>query len=444
MIHELRRWITSKLTFLDEHTLEVVQKSSASLVVKALGMGIGFLISVALGRFLGPEGLGIINLSKQITGLLVVFGMVGYRQAIIKEVSISYTNKNWERLGNVMYTAYWVTGGITLMITIVSIFFTPWLASEVFDEPKLTFPLMVALIVMVPQVFSRIFSSGLIGFRKIWQSNLVDQTLSSFVTGGILFFLWYNSYEINVNRVAIAYGIGKVVVTISIGFYWKAIYSYDFKRELVFKKLFKLSFPLFIVAITAILISKVPVVLLGWIANSREVGLYTVAVKMALLSSFFLSVTNSTVGPKIAALFEKGKIKEMERMIQQVTKGLTLIGGIPLILFFLFGADILGIWGSEFKEAYWLLNILALGQFVNLATGAVGLIMIMTGHERVQSRLSMAFAVLNVLLAIIFISLYGAIGAAISTAIIFAVSNLTQMFFVRHLLNIRTITFINW
>ena len=188
-----------------------------------------------------------------------------------------------------MHTAYWLNGGVTLALSVILIFLSPWLANTVFNEPRLQYPLMIALLVMTPQVFSRIFSSGLVGYRKIWQSNLVEQTLSIAITGILLVILWLLKREITVNVVAVCYAIGRVGVTISVGFYWKSLYQFKSKRSVISKQLLKTSIPLLIITITSILVSNADVIILGALADVKQVGLYSVAARIALLTSFFFT-----------------------------------------------------------------------------------------------------------------------------------------------------------
>ena len=101
-----------------------------------------------------PKGLGIINLSNRIIKILLVVGLLGMRQVIIKEVAIAHNKKDLTHIGNVMHTAVLLNGGITLLLTVIFILLSPWLANEVFNEPKLTYPLIAFLIVITPQIFS--------------------------------------------------------------------------------------------------------------------------------------------------------------------------------------------------------------------------------------------------------------------------------------------------
>jgi len=149
---------------------------------------------------------------------------------------------------------------------------------------------------------------------------------------------------------------------------------------------------------------------------------------------------NATVAPKIASLYEQSKIPELEKMIHRVTSGLFVIGLLTLVTYVLLGKYILTIWGNEFKQAYWILVILSTGQFINLGTGAVGLLLVMTGHERIQSRISLTFVLFNLLLNYFMIRLYGATGAAIATAITTAGDNITRMVAAKIKIGISTIS----
>ncbi|AEI14047.1 polysaccharide biosynthesis protein [Flexistipes sinusarabici DSM 4947] len=428
--------LKKKISFLDEHTLEVYSKSFASTIVKFSGTVIGLFVTILLSRTIGAGGLGIINLSNRIINILIIFGLLGMRQVIIKEVAIAYSKKNYSHIGNVMHTAYFFNGSITLIITISFILISPWMSYNLFNEPRLSYPLMIFLIALTPQMLSILFSSAFVGYRKIWQSNLVEQTLSIAITGLLLIFLWFSKYSLSIINVAICYAIGRIFVTVFVFFYWKLLYKYKSKRKLIVKKLAKTSLPLFVVSISGILLSNTDVIIMGIFRSAEEVGIYTIATRLAFLCVFFLQIANSSLAPKIASLYENNDIKQMEKMIQRVTVGLLFIGIFIFTVFVLFGDKILSIWGNEFVNAYWALVILSFGQMVNIGTGAIGTIMVMTGNEKVQSKVSLLFALLNVILCVFFVKSFGLIGAAISTALIFTFSNIVKVILVRKLVGI--------
>lgn len=421
-----------KITFkLDIHSLEVVKKSLSSIVVKALGVVFGLGLSIFLARTIGAEGLGIINLSNRIVSVMLVLGLFGMSKVIIKEVAIAHNKKDLEHIGNVMHSAYWLNGLITISLSILLILASPWVASSIFEEPKLTYPLIIAFVVMTPQVFSRIFSSGLIGFRKIWQSNLVDQALSICLTSVLIFVTWLFVQELSVNMVATCYAIGRVGVTLSVGLYWKKNYKNNVSSKRIFEKLLKIAKPLFFISIAGIVINSSDIIILGFFTEAKDVGIYVVASRIALLTSVLLQITNSALSPKIAALYAENNIKSLEEMIKRITKGLFFIG-LFVFLFFIFSGNwILSIWGEEFEEAYWILIILGFGQLVNLTTGAVGIILIMIGYEKTQRNISICFMMVFLILSFTIIPIYGALGASIASATTVVGINITKLIYVK-------------
>ncbi|MFT5672229.1 MAG: O-antigen/teichoic acid export membrane protein [Polaribacter sp.] len=424
-------FIRNKISRIDTHTLEVIKNASSSTLVKVVGMLASIIVSIILGRTLGADGLGIIGLANRIANLLLIVALFGMPKVLIKEIAIAHNNKNWQHIGNCIRTSYVLNGIISILIVTLFLLLTPFLIQNVFYKPQLTIPLSIAIVMIVPMVFSRIHSSGLIGLRKIWQSNLVEQTLSILVVALLLLVFILLEIKITLINVALMYAIGRITVTLTVGIYWQNLFSYSNKKMILTSKLLKTAIPLFIVSATGVILASSNIIMLGWLSNSTEVGLFTVGARIALLTSFFLQVTNSAVAPKIATLYQKKNIDELEIMIQKVTGVLFFIGLITFITLFFGGEWILGVWGNEFKEAYWTLIILGVGQLINLSTGAVGIILVMTGHEKVESSLSMIFIPLNLFLNFLFISLWGGLGAAIATAISVSGINIARTILVK-------------
>ncbi len=105
-------------------------------------------------------------------------------------------------------------------------------------------------------------------------------------------------------------------------------------------------------------------VMLGWLSNAREVGFYSVAARIRLIHKFFLAISISTLSPKIASLYAEKKMKELEKMIQQITKGLFFLGIGTIAVYFFAGKYILNLWGEEFIASYWVLIIITSVSFL--------------------------------------------------------------------------------
>ena len=98
----------------------------------------------------------------------------------------------------------------------------------------------------------------------------------------------------------------------------------------------------------------------------------------------------------------------------------------------------MGIFGNSFKSGAFILVILALGQFINVITGSVGYLLMMSGNERLLRNNIIFIAVLNLTLNLLLIPKYGILGAAISTSVSLALQNIISMVIVKYRLGIWT------
>jgi O-antigen/teichoic acid export membrane protein len=102
---------------------------------------------------------------------------------------------------------------------------------------------------------------------------------------------------------------------------------------------------------------------------------------------------------------------------------------IGIILIF-FGKVFLSIYGTDFAIGLSSLRILCIGQLVNASVGSVGLLLIMTGHERDSAWGIGLGAIANVILNFLLIPPWGIDGAAIATSSSMVIWNIILMWFV--------------
>jgi len=426
---------------LDLHTLEVLILSSKSLVVKVFAVIFSVLISLFLGNTIGAKGIGIINLANQVIALILVFSLLGVGQIVIKRVAIAFENQNWKKISNVVYNTFLINGGITFLFTIILILSSGWISEVVFKQPDLKIPLIISSIVLLPQIFSRIFASFLVGYKKVWQSQLVDQALSVFLVAIGLLVLWLMKIEITINKVALLYALSLIITTVTIGTYWLKLSKINFSNTFLDKGLFKESFPLLIVNSSLLLSQNIDIIMLGLLSDIKSVGLYAVASRLALLTSFILQISTATLANKISVLYGNDKIKELEKMLQQISKYLGIIGLFILVFFIFLGKIILSFWGVDFIPAYSILIILSVGQFFNIASGPVTNILALTNHGKALRNITIGTIALNIILNYFFIINFDANGAAMATSITTILNMAICFYYIRNKLNIRILNF---
>ena len=183
------------------------------------------------------------------------------------------------------------------------------------------------------------------------------------------------------------------------------------------KNILNISIPMMFTSSIMFLMSWTDTILLGIYRLENEVGIYSVAVKISMLTSITLFSINSISAPKFSELYSSNQITNFNNLIY-VSSRLIFWSTMPiLIIILLFHVDLLEYFGKEFQLAKWPLCILLIGQFINALSGSVGFILQMTGKQNTFKNIALISLLLNILLNIVLIPKYGLIGAATSSVI---------------------------
>jgi O-antigen/teichoic acid export membrane protein len=196
--------------------------------------------------------------------------------------------------------------------------------------------------------------------------------------------------------------------------------------------------PNFLTVITDTGMASIDTLLLAFFAISNVgLGQYAAAFKFSNFISIPLISLNTMFAPTISELYSKGEVKKLEVMFKVVTKW-TLVLSLPIFgVATLFSPSLLALSGGGFIAAWPLLIAFSVGGILNAGTGCVGYMLLMTGHQKLSFLNSLMGIVVNVVLSIILVPHYGAMGVAIGTGLAICVLNLLRLLQVRILLKIQ-------
>ena len=415
----------------NKDNVDIISKGGLSLVMKIIGLVSAFAISLLIGRTLGLEEYGLIELSNRLGYFVLVIALFGMENIVLKEVSIAFQNKNWAHISNAIYTTVRLNGLIGFAVVGLFYILTPYVCKTIFDNIKLIEPLRIILLAVFFQTMSRSFIAAINGVRKIWQANLLGQALA-LVFVFLIFCVFYITGKATLINAAYSYLCGQILVFLITYTYWFIIKPKHGNVKKVFQKQFvKPARRLLLSSGSGIISASSAIVILGIMESPEEVGLFNLASRLAMLTVVVLEVLNTVLAPRVASLYSENKIEELQRLITPVFYFLVLCGILSFFIFLVFGDDLVLLWGDEFGGAYKYLLVIAVGQFVNLSTGAVGVLLVMSNNEKLLSRISFASMIASILLNVLFISLYGGIGACIATMILLMGENIYKVFVIR-------------
>lgn len=179
-----------------------------------------------------------------------------------------------------------------------------------------------------------------------------------------------------------------------------------------------------------IILTESDTIMVGSILGPSEAGMYGAAVKTAEWVSFILTIINIVVAPSFTALYTKGDIEGLQKLVSTVALWILWPSLVISLFLIIFSQPILGIFGSEFVAANWPLKILVLGQVINAWCGSVGYLMFMTGYQNKSVVVFVYATIINIVLNAIAIPQIGIVGAAAATAFTLGMRNIWLSFLV--------------
>lgn len=419
----------------DVHLREVIQGASIAFVIKIAGTILAFAFNVVLARLLGADGAGIYYLALTVVTIASLLGKVGLDNALVRFTAANASNGHWGRVAALSRKGIRFSALISGLVTVAVIALSPWLSTTVFNEPRLMWPLRLMALAIIPFSLLTLNSALLRGLKKIRDSTIVRAVAVPLISLPLLLILgriW------DVEGAVIAYLLANSVVWLFSISVWRRAVPYPRNTEGRFdtKLLIATSIPLFWIDMLNYAMSSSSTLFLGIWLDSEAVGIFGIALRTTLLMRFILESTNSIVAPKIAALYEKNDMGALGTLMRNVSISLAVVAAPLLILFFIAPHWILSMFGREFAGGAAALAILAAGQYVNVATGSVGQLLLMTGHEKVLRNNVIINAALNLALNLWLIPIYGLVGAAIANSATLAIKNLITVYLAKKYLSI--------
>jgi len=410
----------------DTHMRDVLKGAYIAFIIKVFAVTATFGMNLFIARVLGAEGSGIFFLALTIITIISVLSRLGMENAIVRFISENVAVKKNEKVIGIYNKVIKYVSVASLIISAILYLYSPWISVEIFGKTSLDKPLQIFSLSIFPLALLTINAHALQGLR--WIGSYV-----SVISLGVpLLTLILSVFFINADGVyTFIYSfLLATMFTLFLSFllWWFASKPFRYHgSEFQNRELFNLSFPMYTANILNITITWAPLLMLGVWESSENIGIYNAATKTAMLIGFIILSVNSIIAPKFAALYKNNEMKNLEKVARGSTKIMVFLAFPFLILFIFFSDSVMLLFGEEFVSGSSVLLVLAVGQFINVATGSVGYLLQMTGYERaVRNTLFISFF-LMFSFSIFIIPLYGILGAASVSATILATQNIIMM-----------------
>ncbi len=180
------------------------------------------------------------------------------------------------------------------------------------------------------------------------------------------------------------------------------------------------------------------ILLLGLLWVGTDISVMAIAMKLTTLISFIIIAVNRVLAPQIASKYEKADIADLQLIITKSARFMWLFCLPAILLIIVFSKELLILIDQAYAEYSKVLIMLAIGQVVNVLTGNVGLLLSMTGHEKVQKNILIVSLLVSLAMGFMLVPEYGPFGASIMMTRNIALVNLSSYFYVLTKLKLNT------
>ncbi|NJE26460.1 flippase [Thermococcus sp. MV5] len=393
-----------------------------------ISMFFGFLSRAIIARYFTTSEYGVFNLALTVLSIALVIATLGFQNALPREVAF-YKEKEPSRVRDLISTALIIVVVNSLIWTAI-LFLEAGSISQVFDEARLAYALKIMAFALPFSALIGTMISISRGFGRVREQVYFQNILYPILW--LIFVLSLTILNLPFASIFYVYLLAQSLKFFVLIFevyrikLFELKFSFDLKLG---KELVVFSLPLMFVGILNFLMTWTDTLMLGYYKSSEVVGLYSAASPLARLIPIFLNSAGILYAPIVTSLYAQGKIKEMGKVYQILTKWIFLLTLPIFSVMFLFPeATILFIFGEKYISAAPALQILALGFMFHTFLGLNGLTLVVIGQPKLNM-IGDTFAVVsNVVLNVLLIPKYGIVGAAVATAVSYFVANVFRSF----------------
>ncbi|MCF6297292.1 MAG: oligosaccharide flippase family protein [Flavobacteriaceae bacterium] len=412
---------------------ELLKKSIYFLLFRGGGLLFGYFFTLFITNYYGANVWGVIALCFTVFLFTGVLGRLGIDVYLVKY--FSKENKPFENTG-VFFRVLVISFLVSLLLSLFLYLFRDLIIIDVFKKPSL-FPYFIWTIASIP-LWNIVIICG--GLQRALQNNnwfaFFDNPgrflLSSLLLTLTLFFWRDNPLNIIISHF---YGVLFLAILALIKTF-RSIKNITFETNKSSFIFLKESFPIMISALILVLLGGLDVFFIGVYETEGVVAIYSVSQKLAMLSVLSLQAVNSILAPKIAKYYNENNHYDAQKLIDFATRINTYITFVIVGVIIIFNSFLLGLFGEAFLEGKVTLFLLCIGQIISALSGSVGIILLMTGNQKIFRNITLFALLINILINIILIPIYGIIGAAIATIVSISFWNIYGAYYLKKKLNI--------
>ncbi|HEV2088193.1 MAG TPA: oligosaccharide flippase family protein [Cryptosporangiaceae bacterium] len=429
--------------------LRGVARSGAVSTVGSLATSLlGFLVVVQVSRGLGAEGVGAFSVAVAIAMVLGVAGRLGTDTAMVRTVPRLRELGRQADIRIAVRAAVVPVGVVTTGLAGLLWLLAPWVAPPLFGEipvaesvalmrvAALTVPLAAACYVALQAI------SGLGTIVPLTVVESITKPAARCLFIAIALFAGAGVFGVTVAW-ALPVLLGAVMAGWMLRRRLRGLSLVDAAQPdpvATRREVWRFAGPRGVAAVFEVAGLHVGVVLLSALAGAAAAGVYSSVLRLALVGMLGLQALRLAVAPQISRMLTEGDVAGVERVHRASTVWVVLVSFPVFLILLSWPSQVLTLFGPEFQAGTVALSVLAAAMLLNVATGNVATVLLMSGRSSITLAVTVLSLGIGVLLTVLLGPLYGVLGAAIAKAISTVFENVVVTVAVRRTVGVRTLS----
>ncbi len=393
--------------------------ASISLAGKIVGRTLSFVGDIAAARILGPDSFGLYAIGWTVLRTLSVITPLGLDKGVIY-FGIPYWRKDnaaLKRIINRTQVLSLVSGlvfGATLFLSASA------LAQGIFQKPSLSYIFRWYALAFPLVAILEVTSAATRITQGMKYSAILEDIGQPAV--GLAFLILLYLFGLRLEGVlasdVLSFALPAIFAVVVVWRLFPVSRGAAAGPVKTNRELLSFSIPASLAGLFTPFLIWVDRLIVGHFRTPAETGIYQAVSQMSTIFAIILSAFAAIFMPIIADLYRKKEFDRLEELFRVSTKwGLYL--SLPVfVMLLVFPRELLAyVFDSRYIAGWMPLIILSMGQLVNVGTGAIGPVLVMTGHQKRWSILTGIALAVNICLNWFLVPRYGLIGAAASTAV---------------------------
>lgn len=417
---------------------QFTQKTIKVFLIQCIGIVLTLLSNFWIARMLNASGYGQFSFIITIINLLSTFACLGFSSTLIRDIAAYYSQKKFAEIKGMVRYAFWISVGVSIVF-IACLLFAFYFQLLPFNLDYLAITAVGVSILCSALLFIRQFALQGLGYAI--ESQLGNNLIRYIFVILLLFLLINYTSEVDVNKVIVVNGLSLLFAFLLMELIFKMKQPSEIKNSTSSfdtSSWIKSSFVLFGYKLLTTYLLSSEILLLGYLKSDADVGIYSLARKIAGFASFGLFAANVVLAPKIASLYAEGKLGHLQKMIKKSIRIIFVFSLLVTATLALVAFPIFNLLGEEYLNSYIPLLIMMAGELVNVAFGPVAMLLINSNQERIANTIMIVTVLLNVVSTFVLIHFMGYIGASISSAMTVVTWNVFMAIAVKRKIGIKS------